>query len=138
MNLAIVKTFDSAFEAHLIKGLLNSEEIESFLFDENTVATNPLYNITVGGIKLKVKEEDYDRAMEIINASEKHPITDDNEQEIKCPNCGSTDLYSGFKTVKSFRAILATVISILLMAYPLYYNLVYKCKQCDESFMPKK
>lgn len=138
MKLVILKTFESAFDAHLIKGKLKSEGIESFLFDEHTVSVNPLYNITVGGIKLKVNAADYDKALEILNESKNTPFTDENELEIKCPNCNSTELYAGFNSIKSFKAILATIISILLMSYPIYYNSVYRCKKCDTEFKHEK
>ncbi|PTM03401.1 MAG: hypothetical protein DA405_10495 [Bacteroidetes bacterium] len=53
MELVTLKTFDNLVEAHLIKSKLESDDLPCFLFDENIMALNPLYNLTVDGIKLK-------------------------------------------------------------------------------------
>lgn len=134
MKLIIIKIFDNAFEAHILKGKLESEGIESFLFDEYTVSVNPMFNQTIGGIKLKVKSEDYDDTLEIIKSSKSIPITDDDEKLIQCPNCNSNELYSGFKSVKNVKGFFTTLISWLFGVLPFYYDTVYRCKKCDTEF----
>ena len=52
MELITVKVFDSGIEAHILKARLESENIPCFIFDENIVTLNPLFNFAVGGIKL--------------------------------------------------------------------------------------
>lgn len=61
MELITLKTFDNSIEAHLMKSKLKSENIVCFLFDENIVGLNPVYNIAVGGIKLKVINQTFIR-----------------------------------------------------------------------------
>ena len=46
-----LKIFENPIDAHLLKTKLESEGIDCYLIDENTVSVMPLYNITVGGIK---------------------------------------------------------------------------------------
>ena len=67
MSFVTIRTFDHAMDAHLLKSKLESEGVECFLFDENTVSINPLYGIATGGIKLRVIEEDAERAMAILS-----------------------------------------------------------------------
>lgn len=67
MGFVTIRTFDHAIDAHLLKSKLESEEIECFLFDENTVSINPLYGIATGGIKLRVMEENVQRAMVVLS-----------------------------------------------------------------------
>ena len=55
-DLKIVKIFDNPIDVHILKVRLEEEEIECFIFDENTVSINPMYSYAVGGIKLKVKD----------------------------------------------------------------------------------
>ena len=50
-----------------MKSKLESEGISCFLFDENIVNLNPLYNMAVGGIKLKINRNDITAATEILN-----------------------------------------------------------------------
>ncbi len=58
MNFVTVATFSNAFNAHVLKGRLDSEGIPCFIKDEHTVAMNPFYNGALGGIKLQVRQED--------------------------------------------------------------------------------
>ena len=60
MELITVKTFDNAMEAHILKSKLESEHIDSFIFDEHIVGINMLYAQSVGGVKLKIRKEDED------------------------------------------------------------------------------
>jgi hypothetical protein len=66
--LILIATFSHPFEAHLAKGKLESEGIEAFIADENIVGLNWLYSNLVGGVKLKVHEEDRERALKVLQA----------------------------------------------------------------------
>jgi len=70
--LTIIATFSHPFEAHLAKGKLESEGVEAFIADENIVGINWLYSNLVGGVKLKVWEEDREEALKILD--EKVPL----------------------------------------------------------------
>ena len=132
MELITLKTFDNSIEAHILKTKLESEDIACFLFDENIVGLNPLFNVTVGGIKLKINQSDLDKAAEIIKASD--ALIDDDGEVMECPNCQSTDIYSGFKSMKGAKGILSAIISFIFMVFPIYYKTVYKCKSCGNEF----
>jgi len=134
MKLVTLKIFDNPIEAHILKTKLESEEIQCYLFDENTVSINPLYNITVGGIKLKIDENNLSKAQKIINDIENKPFTDENEKVIVCPNCQSKNFYSGYKSMKGLRGVLSIIITFLFGVYPIYFKTVYKCKDCDTEF----
>lgn len=62
----IFKTFDSNIEAHIVMGRLLSNGVPCFLKDEQIVSINPLYGVAVGGIKLLIREQDADIAIEIL------------------------------------------------------------------------
>ncbi|MCB1878258.1 MAG: DUF2007 domain-containing protein [Chromatiales bacterium] len=61
--LATVATFDNIADAHIAMGRLHAEGIDAVLADEHLVQTDWLYSIAVGGIKLRVAEEDVERAL---------------------------------------------------------------------------
>lgn len=134
MKLITAKIFDNTIDAHLFKSKLESEGINCYLFDENTISINPLFNNAVGGIKLKISDTDIKRTQEIISQIEKTPLTNDNDVIIKCPNCDSQDIYSGFKSMKGLKGVLSIILSFLLMIFPIYHKAVYKCKDCNTEF----
>ncbi len=134
MELITIKTFDNVIEAHMMKSKLESENVMCFLFDENIVGLNPLFNITVGGIKLKINKRDIDKATKIIEEATMSSLINDQGKIIKYPNCNSEDLYSGFKSMKGIKGVLSAIISFLLMVFPIYYKTVYKCKVCGNEF----
>ncbi|MNI99373.1 hypothetical protein D3C73_1584420 [compost metagenome] len=65
------------------------------------------------------------------------PLTNEKNEVIYCPECGSDELYPGFKSVNSVQGILATITSFLLFLMPFYYKTVYKCKKCGAEFKAK-
>ena len=61
-----LKTFTYPSEAYILRGKLESEGIECFIKDELTIQSNPLYSNAIGGVKLQVKESDFNQAVEIL------------------------------------------------------------------------
>lgn len=134
MKLLTLKTFDNSIDAHLMKSKLESEGISCFMFDENVVGLNPLYNMAVGGIKLKVIEADVNKAITIIEEMTNSSLINDKGEVIKCPKCQSEKIYTGFKSMKGFKGILSLFVSFMLVVFPIYYKTNFKCKSCGTSF----
>lgn len=53
-------------ETAIIRGRLEAEGIECNLVDELTVQVNPLYSNAVGGVKLQVRESDFEKTYNIL------------------------------------------------------------------------
>ncbi|MES2617142.1 MAG: DUF2007 domain-containing protein [Bacteroidota bacterium] len=70
MELITLKTFNSIIEAHVLKSKLESEDIHCFLKDETMMGINPLFNISLGGVKLMINKEDSEKALEILKQIE--------------------------------------------------------------------
>jgi len=138
MSLITIKTFDTGIQAHIFKNKLENEGIVCYIHDENIVTLNPLYNFAVGGVKLKVNEQDAEEARSILAEIEGTPHTDEEDQIIKCPNCSSTELYSDFKSMKDPKGILSAIASFFLSVFPIYYNSLYRCKKFNTEFNAKK
>lgn len=134
MSLVTVKIVDSGIEAHILRNKLESEGIRCYIHDENIVTLNPLYNFAVGGVKVKVNEEDLETAKEILQEMEDQPYTDDSNQIVSCPICSSTELYADFKSMKDVKGVFAAITSFIFSVFPIYYKSVYKCKRCGEEF----
>ena len=99
----------------MVKAKLESEEITCFLFDENMVTLYPLYNITVGGIKLKINKKDEKKARKILLEFSNSKLLDDEGNPIQCPNCKSNEIYSGFKSMKGCKGVLSAIVSFFFL-----------------------
>jgi hypothetical protein len=90
-----LRQFRDLPEALLAKGSLESAGIQAYLVDDNMVRMDWFISNLLGGIKLKVRSEDAEAAVEILN----QPIPEildvegvgDFEQP-KCPECQSLDV----------------------------------------------
>ena len=134
MKLITVQTFDNPIDMHLLKSKLESEGIHCFIFDEHTVAINPIMSQGVGGIKLKIDEKDKDRACTILQEIEVSATLDDEGKSKECPKCGSIDLYTNFKSMRGPKGILSMFVMFFFVVFPIYYKNVYKCKNCGTEF----
>lgn len=83
--MVTVATFPEAIEAHIFRNRLEAEGIPSVLADENIVSNQPWHSIAYGGIKLRVRQQDQERAAEIIAAIR----GEKNMAVLRCPHCQS-------------------------------------------------
>lgn len=58
--------FSQPIEAHLLISRLNGNGVAAYARDENMVALDWLASLAVGGVKVDVEDEDYDRALAIM------------------------------------------------------------------------
>ncbi len=61
-----IANFSQPVEAHLLRTRLEAEGITAYLRDENLVTLDWLYSNAVGGVKVDVADEDYERALAIL------------------------------------------------------------------------
>ncbi len=115
-------------DAHLLMTRLESENIECWLKDENTVTIIPILTNMVGGIKLLVKKEDFDRAAEIFKETENN-----RRQAIQCPNCKShnVELVSSPRKVTNW---ISAIVTFFLGDYALGAGKVNHCFDCGREF----
>lgn len=138
MDLITLKSFDNTIDAHILMARLKNEGIECTLQDENTVSVNPLYSQLVGGIKLKIKREDSEKALLILNQIETTPLTDEQNEVIMCQRCDSTELYADFKSIKGAGGFFSAIFSVVMRIFPFYVKNVYRCKKCECEFEKNK
>jgi len=96
--MKILKTYLYSHLAHLDLAKLSDEGIEAIIKDDNIVSIDPVYAQAVGGIKLLVKDDDYKRALEILNSNDYDNLKnefpgEDISAQIKCSNCGSINIF---------------------------------------------
>ena len=78
MQLKTVYTSLTPIVCSIVRGRLDSEGITCFVYDENIVWVHPFRALAVGGVKLKVPEDQLERAQKIISLLETGRLCDEN------------------------------------------------------------
>jgi hypothetical protein len=63
---ALIFVSAKIMDIHMVKGLLDSEGIKAFVFDDNILRVDPFLTQAVGGIKLFVRLQDLKKASTIL------------------------------------------------------------------------
>jgi len=95
-------------DAHILRGLLEAEDITVFIFDEGFSSLTPADAVAVGGIKLHVPLEQKEKAEKIVN---KFYENLKEESIIKCANCNSTNLKYDMR--EHFKHILINLLTVM-------------------------
>lgn len=124
-----LNSYFTTYEADLDKIYLESEGVEVFLKGYSHAAVDPLLTNALGGIRLMVEEDDFEKAKHLLSLKPSVEIEVAKEDEItntsyaklpKCENCGS----KAFTSKKMGAIILLTFILSPLLTY--FANLVVK------------
>ncbi len=81
-NYKTILTFTHPHELVVIRAKLQSEGIECSIKDELITQVNPFYSNAVGGVKLQVKESDFQRAVEILKQSDYLPENEPDQKHV--------------------------------------------------------
>ncbi|UZH56416.1 DUF2007 domain-containing protein [Salinimicrobium tongyeongense] len=131
-NFSNVAVFQYSAEAQILKGRLEAEGIKTYLVDNHTIDTDPLVSNAIGGVKLKVRKEDEEKAFQVLSAISKYSV-DDEGRQISCPSCNSQHVEI-FTSVKSAKSLIFFCLSFLVNALPLYIKRNYHCTNCKHEF----
>jgi hypothetical protein len=116
-----VATFSHSIEAHVARIKLESEGIFCVIADENAVNANWLYSNLLGGVKLRVRPSDLERAKKLLE------IPSDFNGE-RCPKCNSRGIFG--RTVKKPLGFW----SWLLFNFPLPAKKEWSCGACGHRW----
>jgi len=126
-NWKIILTFTHPHEAHIAKTYLESEGIETMIQDELTVQVNSFYSDAIGGVKLLVRESNFEKGVEVLKKGGYINI-DADETKIEfvtegkstdkrfCPFCKSQNI--GKK--KNPDPLAAIIFSVLALFSPIF------------------
>lgn len=133
-DLIAVRYYDDPLKAHIARCLLENEGITAFVHDEHIVGLNRMLSYAVGQVKLKVQGTDLDNAARVLAESERRPYTDEQEQVVACPRCGSTDLDGDVRKPRSPGGILHFIIAAAFSVHPLIMDRSVQCNHCGHIF----
>ena len=122
-NYKILAVFEFSTEAHVTKSRLDSEGFETMLMDEKTIDSDPLISNAIGGVKLLVHHNDFDKALIIYNEIRAYQ-KDKNGNDIFCPNCNSN------------RILIAPIQrkNVFYMLFPFFEKTRHVCNSCKTIF----
>jgi len=123
MNFVTIRTFQNNFSAHLILTKLQGEGIVCFLKDEFTVTVDPILSNAIGGIKLIVKKEDEQEAIELLRLFDEAYM-----KSAVCPQCGNHTIERVPKSTT--KNLLSVLLSWLFGSYAISAKNVYQCSTC--------
>ena len=128
----IIARFQYSSEAQIIKGRLESDGIQVFLFDNLTIDTDPLISNAIGGVKLKVLYSQSEEAENILRSIQKYSV-DDEGNSIECPNCNSQKI-ALFSTIKDIKSFFSFLLGFLFGTLPFHTRYKYRCENCNIEF----
>lgn len=127
-NIKLLKTYNQFHLAKLDEASLLNDDIQVILRDGNTVSIAPYYSVTIGGIKLYVFEEDFERAAKILNPHltvNQFNSAEEGHESILCPKCASTTTFQHHSILSG---ILFLVVSFVPFSIP---KKKYQCLSCE-------
>lgn len=65
-NLVLIGRFFDNTQAHIARGILETNDIPCFIFDENHSSTAWHLSLAIGGTRLMVHKDDYEQAVELL------------------------------------------------------------------------
>lgn len=122
-NYVILAVFEYSTEAHVTKSRLDSEGFKTMLMDEKTIDSDPLISNAIGGVKLLVHKDDFEKALEIYNEIRTYQ-KDKNGNAIICPNCNSNRILVAEAQRKN----------VFYMLFPFFEKTRYLCNNCKTVF----
>jgi DNA-directed RNA polymerase subunit RPC12/RpoP len=127
MEFLQLRSFDNYINASLTLARLDEEGITCYLKDEYTVTIDPFLSNAVGGIKIMVLPDDFEKAKALLTGYDK-----DYRENITCPECGSHNVEYIIKSgVKNW---LTAVVSWWISSYAMAAEHVYHCYNCSFEF----
>lgn len=128
----LIGSYQYSSEAIIFKGKLESEGIEVYMRDNNTVDANPLYSNAIGGVKLFVNRKDYSKAKDIISQVSQYSL-DDSGKLLVCPNCGAKQI-DMITSIRDTKSLFVYIFSLFLGSLPFYSKRKYRCRKCNFEF----
>jgi hypothetical protein len=81
-----VASYSKPEEAYLAKARLEASGIQTGIRDDLTVSAYWLYSNAIGGVKVEVEDEDFERAREVLMLPKVEAGL------LRCPHCGSDEV----------------------------------------------
>jgi hypothetical protein len=139
--LITIATFTNPLEAHIVRGRLQAEGIETSVAHEHHIWANWFLSTALGGVKLQVRPEDAQRAEEVLRQEQDGDyealVADSGEESSEprpaCPVCRSEDI------IPVRRSGRISLFIVWLSSLPLPYSSVtMACQSCGHTWVNRE
>lgn len=138
-NWQIISTYTYPHEAHMAKTYLESEGLNVVIQDELTAQVNNFYSNAIGGVKLLIRESDFENARQLLQKGGFIQTEAKNEVELIeieeqtnyacCPFCESEHI--GKKKHPNF---ISVILFFILGALLPIFKKTSVCFDCDKHW----
>ena len=132
--IVTVATYMNLAEADLARGKLQAEGIEAWLSDDNMLRMDWFYGNFLNGVKLQVKQEDAERAWEVLAEGIPPELQDEQAggvfEQPKCPKCGSLDV-----SRVTFNRKMSYTLMYFGLPYPVPTTEHWLCEECGVAWI---
>ncbi len=128
MGFVVLNSYNTYIDAHIARGVLETEGISCWLNDENTLTVNPILTNAVGGIKILVSQDDAQKAWDILEQLRK-----EQKAAVTCPKCGSNNT-EFVSTPRKASNWLTAITTFLFSDYAVALDKVHHCFDCAHEF----
>lgn len=122
-NYKILAVFEYSTEAHVTKSRLDADGFRTMLMDEKTIDSDPLISNAIGGVKLLVHQNDFEKAAKTYNEIRTYQ-KDESGNNLFCTNCNSN------------RILIAPLQrrNVFYMLFPFFEKNRHCCNDCKTVF----
>ena len=130
-----IASYTDLSAAYLARAKLEHFGIQCFLSNEHTIGVHWFYSNALGGVELKVLEEDIPDAIKILTETEAEPEVTSNTASppssvaLCCPICGSENI-----NARKYRPFIAMLSYAFLSLPILLRQKKQRCKKCGHSW----
>jgi len=122
-NYKILAVFEYSTEAHVTKSRLDADGFKTMLMDEKTIDSDPLISNAIGGVKLLVHQNDFEKAAKIYTEIRTYQ-KDRNGNNLFCTNCNSNRILIAPLQRKN----------VFYMLFPFFEKTKHLCNDCKTVF----
>jgi len=139
--LITIATYTNPLEAHIVRGRLQAEGIETYVAHEHHIWANWFLSTALGGVKLQVRPEDAQQAQEILRQEHDGDYemlvaeadTASAEPRPACPVCRSEDITPVRRSGR------LSLFIVWLSSLPLpYSNVTMACRRCGHTWVNRE
>lgn len=131
-NFVTLTTFDNSIEAHIVKNLLESEQIAVFLVGEHFFNSQKLLNLELAHIRLQVPKKQQAQAKQVLTDFNQgifeQPLIETYAlQAIACKNCGCLETIEQSSVTSK---VTTFVLALYFIGVVIPTNKFKVCEQC--------
>lgn len=129
-QIIVFAQYNTAIEANIVKGKLDSYDVACFLSEENMANLYPGNPILAFSVKLHIFAKDKERAQQILD--DQTYLSVDTEATLKCLRCHSPRIERDFP--REFDQKFSSSLSVLFFGVFFPEKKIYRCQDCEFEF----